>query len=97
MKIYKDSSLKEEIKTLDLGVVDAGTTKEFSFYVLNDTVAKLENIVFDINNTEVAIKIAPSELKANSSGELVVAWSPSITLKKGLKTILNVKANEIYS
>jgi len=98
MKIFKDASLKEELnKILDLGTVLAGDNKEYEFFILNDSEGELVDLNFSFNNDEVTVISFPSSLKSNETGKLVIKWSPSITIKKGLKTDLNIKGFEIYS
>ena len=46
MKIYKDETLIQEIGVLDLGIVPAGETKDFKFWVVNDTRAFLRELKF---------------------------------------------------
>ena len=97
MKLYKDSDLQEEIVSLDLGIVTAGETKKYTYYVYNDTNAKLENIKFQVSHKEVFILEAPKELGSKESAKLVVEWEPSVTVKQGLKTLLKVQASELWS
>ena len=63
MKLFKDLSLKEEIQTLDLGIVDAGTSEKFTYYVFNNKEAKLTNIKFTVDHSEVFVISSPKELK----------------------------------
>ena len=96
MKLYKDSSLKEEITTLDLGTVEAGSKKEFTFYVVNDQDCVMENLEFLVANKEVKIFSAPKVLSNYEKAELVVEWKPSVTIKRGLKTSLEIKGYEVW-
>lgn len=97
MRLFKDSQLQEEITTLDLGVVSAGDKKKFTFWVLNDSNAKLENIKFQVSHKEVFILEAPTELSKKESSKLVVEWEPSVTVKQGLQTLLKISASELWS
>ena len=97
MKLYKDSNQKEEVSSLDLGIVIAGDTKKYDFYVVNDSKAVLENLNFDISHKEVKITSAPKVLKENEVGRLSIEWSPSVTIKEGLKTLLKIQATELWS
>jgi len=96
MKIYKDRTLKQEVKTLDLGVVEAGDTKEFSFYVYNDLDADLQFLQFSVKHPEVHITKAPQNLSKKTSEELKIKWTPSVTLKEGLKAELNIRGVELW-
>lgn len=98
MEIYKDKTLKEKIdNTLDLGRVKAGESKIFSYYIYNETGAIVEDIKFNIPNDEVEISSAPVMLNPRSGEKLILKWTPSITLKRGLKTLLKIKAAELWS
>lgn len=97
MKIYKDSALSIEIELLDLGIVQAGDSKEYEFYIYNETVAELVDLSFSIDSKEVEILSYPKTLKSKEKSELKLKYSPSINLKQGLKAILKFKGAEIYS
>ncbi len=98
MKIYKDKDLTEEIigKEIDLGEVPAGETKRFNFWVLNDSKAYLRKLNFVISHSEVSIIEAPEELDKHGVGELILEWTPSVTLKEGLKAPLIIKGEEVW-
>jgi len=99
MKLYKDSELTKEVKhdKLDFGMVLAGDTQEYTYYVYNDTTAELASLSFNTENPEVKVIEAPEILKPFGSSVLKIKWSPSITLKEGLKSHLRVKGFEVYS
>ena len=97
MKIYKDSALSIEIELLDLGIVQAGDSKEYEFYIYNETVAELVDLSFSIDSKEVEILSYPKTLKSKEKSELKLKYSPSINLKQGLKVILKFKGAEVYS
>lgn len=96
MKLYKDSSLKEEIGDLDLGIVEAGSKKEYTFYVYNELKANLIEIEFAVNHKEIKILKAPENLESLKSDKLIIEWSPSVTLKEGLKTQLLISTKELW-
>ncbi len=96
MRIYKDKDLMEEITVLDLGIVDAGETEKFTFWIKNESNAFLRKLEFSIEHNEIEILSAPKEMSAQAVDELVVEWSPSITLKDGLKAQLRVRGEELW-
>ena len=98
MKIFTDANMVNEIhnKELDLGIVSAGEVKEFSFWALNETDANLKNMRFSTDHAEVEILKFPVELPPHTNGKLVLKWSPSITLKQGLRTTLRIQAQELW-
>jgi hypothetical protein len=97
MKIFKDRDHKQEVSELDLGIVKAGDSKKYLFFLYNDTKANLVDVVVAINHKEVKIVESPKIIDAEKSGELVIEWKPSITLKEGLKTQLEINATELWS
>lgn len=96
MKIYEDKALIKEIEILDLGIVPAGETKRFTFYVLNDSKAHLRILKFTVAHDEVKVIDAPEELTTQAKGELILEWSPSVTLKQGLKAQLRISGIELW-
>jgi hypothetical protein len=97
MKIFKDASLKEEVKDLDMGIVLAGDTKQVTYYLYNDTDAEVVELKPVIDNAEVKVVSCPSTLKSKESAPAVFEWTASITVKRGLRTQLNLKFFELYS
>jgi hypothetical protein len=96
MKIYKDKQLQVEVQELDLGILEAGESKIYTFYVYNDTEAELTVLAFAVPHKEVAIIEAPKNMLKLSSAELTIKWSPSITLREGLKTSLQISGTELW-
>ena len=96
MKIYKDKNLTQEIELLDFGIVLAGESKTFTFYVLNNSNALLKDLEFTVDHDELEILKSPNELTAQAVGDLVIEWSPSVTLKEGLKSQLKIKGTELW-
>jgi hypothetical protein len=97
MKLYIDKNLEQEIQSLlDLGTVEAGENKQFTFYCYNDTLAELIDLIFEINSKEIKILSAPKILSPKGVGEITIEYSPEITIKSGLKALLNVNGKELY-
>ena len=98
MKIYKDKEKTKEVSsTLDFGAVMAGEKQKFEYFIENDTKAELKDIKFTVIHDELHIIKAPSHLKPHETASLVVEWSPSITIKQGLKSQLRIEAMEYWS
>ena len=96
IRIYKDKDLMEEITVLDMGIVNAGEVEKFTFWIKNISNAFLRQLEFSIEHSEVEILSAPVQLNAQAVDELVVEWSPTITLKEGLKAQLRVRGEELW-
>ena len=96
MKIFKDKNFTEEVEILDLGIVPAGETRQFTFWVYNDTSAFLRMLNFRVEHEEVKVIKFPEELRARTGSELILEWSPSVTLKEGLKARLRVNGIELW-
>jgi hypothetical protein len=97
MKIYKDSSLQHEVQVLDLGIVEAGESRNFLFYVQNDLAAEVRELNFKVEHKEVKVLDAPNILLSKEVGELKIQWNPSITLKEGLRAQLTISGIELWS
>ena len=96
MKLYDSQGLDNEITELDLGIIEVGSVKEYTFYVVNDTKATLEDLVFKINHSEVEINKAPKTLKPDEMGRIELQWNSEVKIEEGLKTKLIVTASEIW-
>ena len=97
MKIFLDKELFKEVILLDLGIVIAGETKEYEFYLYNEKKCKLVDLKFVCINKEIFINKAPIEMEKEEITKLILKWSPSVTLKEGLSTTINITGGEIYS
>lgn len=95
MKLLSFES-REEIKEVDFGIVEAGTTKTLKVILKNDTNAELTNIKMFANDSEVKIDEFPKLLIPRGEGIIVVSYSPDVDIKKGLKTTLNISGQELY-
>ena len=96
MKLYKDKGLTQEVKALDFGIVPAGETKKYEFFIHNDTKAWIRELKFKVGHTEVRVIDAPTQLEAGDRGILVLEWSPSVTLKEGLRAKLAIEGIELW-
>ncbi len=96
MKLFADKELTKPVEDLDFGIVLAGDTKKVEFYLYNDSVADVVELKPSVDNADVKVLSFPSELKSKSTAKIEFSWSPSITLKKGLKTELSLNFYELY-
>lgn len=97
MKLFSDKELKNEVQEIDLGTVQAGDTKEYTYYLQNNTIARLVEIQIELSNKELNITKAPMELYAYEAKEVIIKWNCDISIKQGLKSDLSISAKEIYS
>lgn len=99
MKMYSDKELKNEISYIDFGTVEAGTKKRITIYLLNDSEAILNNLIFDFPVEfleQLEIISFPQRIDPSKTGELVLEWKPSKEFKKALQVPITIKAEEIY-
>jgi hypothetical protein len=96
MKLFKDKDLTQQTDTLDFGIVLAGDTKTIEYYLQNETEAEVVEIKPIVENTEVKIVSFPENLKSKEVIKVAFSWSPTITLKRGLKSALNLNFFELY-
>ena len=94
MKILDKES--KEITTLDFGIVEAGQSKIFEYFLYNNSGAEVSNIKVEIINKEVEILGYLKELHPLEKGLLRIRWSPSIKLKQGLKSLIKISGTELY-
>ena len=87
---------EKEVAVLDLGIVEAGKTKDYEYYLYNDSSVETVDLKVEISHKEVEILDFPKRLDANTKGLLKIKWSPSITIKQGLKTVIKVSGAELY-
>jgi hypothetical protein len=57
----------------------------------------MKTLLFKVDHPEVKIIKAPVELASKAISELTIQWSPSVTLKQGLKARLNISGIELWS
>lgn len=97
IKIYKDPNLKEEIKSneLDLGKLEAGSSKEYTFYVFNASKDDFEDLKFNLNNDELKVIKSPIELKSKTFEKLIIVWEADINLEEGLKAKLIINGYRV--
>lgn len=96
MKIYKNKNLTDEVTELDLGILEAGQTQKYTYYVYNEDKSILKNLKFDIEHVEVSIIKSPQILKYGDISELVVEWKANISVKKGVKAKLTISGIELW-
>jgi hypothetical protein len=97
VKIYKDKALKDEVHGIvDFDIVGAGDSKEMTLYAHNDSTAILRALEFFTEHNEISIIASPDYMAPNEVAELRIKWSPSVSLKDGLKTPLFYRAEELY-
>jgi hypothetical protein len=96
MKTFKDAELTQELTSLDLGTVDAGSTGRLTFYLHNENDCHVKNIGLSFANKEVNLVSSPKDLKPFEKAEVVIEWAASVTTKKGLKTFVEIKFHEIW-
>lgn len=96
LKIYKDRDLTQPVIDLEFGILPAGETKRYTFYLFNNTSAYLKELKFAVDHDEVEIVEVPNELSPQAVGEIIFKWSPSVTLKEGLRAQLHVTGIELW-
>jgi len=94
MKIQNNQG--KDIDTLDLGIVEAGTSKEYEFLLFNETNAEVIEISVEIKHEEVTVLSSPDKLGPKRTDKLKIKWTPSLTVKQGLKTPVKVSGVELY-
>jgi len=96
MKIYLDKELTKEVHDLEFGTVEAGTKKQFIFYVYNDSLGELVDLVFSINSKEVKIISAPKQMNPKGISELIIEYNPLVTIETGLKADIIIEGHTLF-
>lgn len=104
MKLFEDKELTKEIAILegkpqlDLSIVEAGESKKYSFYIVNDhPYAEIHDLQLVVDNKEVSIIKHPSKLGLNESGEFEIEWKADISIERGIRPNFKFKYNLICS
>lgn len=109
MNLYLNQELTEPVSentAISFGVVRAGSHKDKKIYIHNDTDALLTDIRITFHSPEEPeepdavndIKAVMHEvnIKSNETGVAVIRWTPQLTLRKPLETLIRVYADELY-
>lgn len=96
MKIYSDIELKNEITELDLGIVNAGESKEFIYYIHNEGIGNDIDLKFTVMDKDVSVVSQPNSIASEETKELVIKWSPSLTIKEGLTALLKIDGKTLW-
>jgi hypothetical protein len=94
MKLLNE--LRQPVEDIDFGIVEAGHTKTLKYFIVNDSEAELIDLLPEVSNQEVKIVSCPKTIQSNSEGIIELSWNPSITIKKGLKTTIELSGHELY-
>lgn len=100
MKLFYDQELTKEVppdSVIDWGVVPAGETRDYTFYLHNDTAGYVLNLEVALDHPELFVLQAPAELASFETKELRIQWQCSVDLKQGLKAPLGIAFNVRYS
>jgi hypothetical protein len=97
MKMYTDPELKNEMKSINFGIVDAGTCKDLKVYILNDSDAMLTNLKFQLPVIEGLIIVdAPITIQSKQKAVLTLKWCPTMKFKQALVVTLGISGDEVY-
>ena len=80
----------------DFGEAEAGIKTRKTFILKNITGGKVTNLEFVINDKSVDVVKAPKEFFSDEEKDIVMEVKPSISIKKGLKVAVQIKAKVIY-
>jgi len=97
MLLFSDSKCSTPITDIDFEIVEAGGSKDLTIYVKNDTDAHLVLLNFSLNEKNTEVVEAPEAMDPGEVTKLVLRWSPTIKVKKGLKAELNIEGKELWS
>lgn len=97
MKLFADAGFKNEIKSINFGIVDAGTCKELSVFIYNDLEAMMTNLRFKIPPIEgLEIIQSPITIQSKKGEKFTLKWCPTMKFKKALIVTLEISGDEVY-
>jgi len=96
VKIYSTPNSKKGEKEFHLGKVEAGTSKEVTLYIWNDTKSFVTDMKIEISNKDIRIENFPLSMKPFEEKSFKIIWKPSLDFKKGLNVKLNLELMEEY-
>ena len=99
LKFYKDKSLSQEIEndTFDLGIIPAGETRQFTFWVHNPSLAVYQNLDFILDNKEAKIISAPIDMYSHATDEIIIECTPDINIEAKVEATIRVKGTELWT
>ena len=86
---------KKVITEIDFGLVEVGTTKSLNYFIYNEEDCEVSDIKVLTDNKEVSI-VAPKILGPFETDKIDFSWTPSLDIKKGLKTKFTIEATQIW-
>jgi len=101
MKMYKDKDLKEEIKFIHFGKVEAGSSKTITIWLEHtNKTAIFTNLKFKFPSLPKTEKLevvdAPITLQPKSKAPLTLKWSPSKSFKQALEVEIILDGEIVY-
>jgi hypothetical protein len=99
MKIFEDPEMKNQIQSVNFGKVEAGTTKEVTVYLYNDSDGMLTNLLYSFPTLPISevLKVeGPVTIQSKQAGKLSLTWKPSTNFRKALKVDIAIEGQEVY-
>ena len=86
---------KVELKEINFDLVEVGKTKTLNYLILNDEDCEISDIKVITESKEVTI-ISPKILGPFETDKIDFSWTPTLEVKKGLKTKFTIEATQIW-
>jgi len=99
MKFYLDKNRNKELtdNKISFGRVEAGSSKEVTFYIDNDSEGVFEEVELVLPSVEgLEIVELPKIVEPFSIEPIVLRWSPSLKFEKPLDVEFKVKTLVVY-
>ena len=87
------------VENLNLGIVSVGKSKEYQYWLLNDSGTLVKDIEISIESDagkELKILDSPETLSDKQKGSLRLKWSPDMKIRGGLRAKISIKAVELW-
>lgn len=93
MKILNQNN--QEILEIDFGVVEVGKVSTLTYTLWNDEECELKDIDIRVENKEVQVTY-PQQMNPFEKANIEFVWTPTLEIKKGLKSKFLIIATQLW-
>ncbi len=93
MKILNQNKI--EITEIDFGTVEIGKTATLNYLINNEEECDIEDIRVLTESKEITVTY-PKTLSPFETDKIDFSWTPTLEIKKGLKSKFTIEATQIW-
>ena len=94
-KVFEDKDLTILADPINLGMLKAGETKQFKFFLYNSSIDPYQELKLSVDHQEITVISAPTELKEKTSGQFTLEWKATVDIKRNLKPTLKTEGFKV--